>query len=208
MEATTIALARVLLEQAGEPSAKTMTDDEVRQAVARMRPDAPAQSAAAAPPAGEVWVDPMTLEGDQLDFWTARALGLPAERRPGGELWIMEGGKETARCQPSTNMHQAGLILRNCKIELKPPLNAGEPWEAWFDRMRAMGQRGNGTPPAVGAGPEWQVAVCRSAVIARFGDRFDANNPLPTEEGRGMQTGIGQPRAIIGPAPGDSGAAT
>lgn len=197
MEATTLALGRVLLEQLGQPNAKTMPDEEVQRMLASLQ--TPATAAAAPQAAGPVWIDSMSLSGVDLDFWTAKALGMPVELR-GGQAWIKVDGQDVA-IEPSQNMQQAGLILRDCKIELRPPLNDGEPWEAWFDRLRAQGRKGNGVPPVIGTGPDWPRAVCRSAVIARFGDKFDATNPVPADDGKGHQTAIGQPRAIIGPAP-------
>lgn len=109
------------------------------------------------------------LSGAQLDYWTARAQGVPAERleirqvpRTDTLICVKKAdkiGSFDEGAAYSTDWSLCGLLIVKCHIFL------GVETEGWKARPRFHFATGIGhTPP---------VAVCRAVVRASFGDEVE-----------------------------------
>lgn len=116
------------------------------------------------------------LTGAQLDYYTARAQGIPAERleirrvpRTDTLICVELGSNEFIRhgsraYSPSTNWNLAGALLEKLHIMLES--NMGGEWAAdIFPPERIQWLRCTGPTP--------QVAICRAVVRAAFGDEVE-----------------------------------
>lgn len=108
------------------------------------------------------------LQGALLDYWTARAEGVPAD-----QLEMRATGTLCVRNMPPLEGHAIGMVLvldystnwaltgplaEKHGICLSVCLGDGEGWAAWLDTPST--QYGDAPP----------IAICRAVVRAAFGD--------------------------------------
>lgn len=111
------------------------------------------------------------LTGALLDYWTARAEGVPAEQleirevpRTDWKICVRVGypmpGRDMA--MPfSTSWALAGPLVEKHGICLSVCLGDGEGWAAWLDS------------PSTQYGDTALIAICRAVVRAAFGDEVE-----------------------------------
>ncbi len=103
------------------------------------------------------------LEGKWLDYWTARALGLPLCEEWDQETYIMVGtGRgDLETFSPSSEWHVAGPIIEREEIGFHP-MSDGKQWLATDYQIRQ--------PHAYGQGPTPLIAAMRCYVALKFGE--------------------------------------
>lgn len=101
------------------------------------------------------------LEGAELDYWTAEAIGL--ERIPGEpaqfRYWSDKDGDHSGTWSPSTDWSQGGPLCEKYVTHLQ--LWANGTWIAHY----ASGDCGDEQP-----GPTPLIAICRALVASVYGD--------------------------------------
>ena len=112
------------------------------------------------------------LSGAHLDYHTARAQGIPAERleirrvpRTDTLICVELGSNEFIRhgsraYSPSTNWHLVGALLEQHRIDVAPH---GSEWAASLPGQETERR----------FGPYPQVAICRAVVRAAFGEEVE-----------------------------------
>lgn len=146
------------------------------------------------------------LQGAELDYWFGRSLGFNVEIvNDSGTLVCVaadERGQRTP-CRPSTDPMQAAHTIAGLAVELKPPAQPGDNWEAWLDARR-LPDLPAGTV-AVGPGITWMQALCRARVAGYWGEQFNAGNPVPQNQVQtgspGIEVKFGTATAVQTPAP-------
>lgn len=121
----------------------------------------------------EGWVKPHLLTGAKLDYWVARAEGLPCvleqwmtnPPKPAACWLLPEGAKlpdyAAGPYSPSTNWAQGGPIIERERIRLDPDSEDGQEGEWYADTHRDCGR--SDAP---------LIAAMRAYVASKFGREF------------------------------------
>ena len=127
-------------------------------------------------------MDVAALEGPLLDYWVARAAGLPQPRVDDGFCWVEEpacdgdpAGALEAAFAPSTDWSQGGPIIQSERIALSPRPVAPHEWRATVpgDAQPATPDSPLNARGATGSTP--LVAAMRAYVAAHFGATVEDN---------------------------------
>ncbi len=118
------------------------------------------------------------LEGARLDYWVARAAGLPKPRIDDGLCWVEEppcdghpSGAVEAAFSPSTDWSEGGPIIERERIGVVG-------FDGCWGAQRRPGDRIAATPADIGhTGTTALIAAMRCYVGSRFGETVPDDAP-------------------------------